>query len=54
MFEFFKPNETGIYFKENAKIKQSKKDYEEVYGKMSLDIYNKKINVLFLFYLLLA
>lgn len=46
MFEFFKPSEAGVYIKEDKKMKYSKKEFEEIYGKMSLDNYQKKINVI--------
>lgn len=47
MFEFFKPPDAGVAIREDKKYKQSKKDFEEITGKMSLDIYQKKINVIF-------
>lgn len=46
MFDFFKPGEAGIYLKEDRKVKASKKEFEELYGQMSLDNYQKKINVI--------
>lgn len=45
MFEFIKPPDAGVFIKENKRLKCSKKEFEEVTGKMSLDNYQKKINV---------
>lgn len=45
MFDFFKPPDAGVTIKEDKKLKMSKKEFDEVTGKMSLDNYQKKINV---------
>lgn len=45
MFDFFKVGDAGIFLKEQRKVKYSKKDFEDIYGKMSIDQYQKKINV---------
>jgi len=45
MFDFFKPPDAGVAIREDKKYKSSKKDFEEITGKMSLDVYQKKINV---------
>lgn len=45
MFEFIVPSEAGVYIKEKSKVKFSKKDFEEIYGQMSLDNYNRKVGV---------
>lgn len=46
MFEYFKPEEAGVLIKEQNRVKASKKDFEEVAGKMSLLFYNQKVNVI--------
>jgi hypothetical protein len=45
MFEFVKPADAGVYIKEDKRLKASKKEFEEITGKMSLDNYQRKINV---------
>ena len=45
MFEHIKPPEAGVFIKEEKRLKASKKEFDEVAGKMSLDNYQKKINV---------
>ncbi len=45
MFDFFKPPDAGVVIKEDKKFKSSKKEFDEITGKMSLDNYQKKINV---------
>eukprot|EP00347_Sterkiella_histriomuscorum_P003628 403363556 len=48
MFDFFKPPDAGVVIKEDKKFKGSKKEFDEITGKMSLDNYQKKINVKYL------
>jgi len=44
MFEHFRPEEAGVFIKEEKRLKCSKKEFEEITGKMSLDNYQRKIN----------
>ncbi len=44
MFEHFRPEEAGVFIKEDKRLKCSKKEFEEITGKMSLDNYQRKIN----------
>lgn len=45
MFDFIQPVEAGVTIKEDKKMKGSRKEYQEVVGLMSLEEYQKKINV---------
>lgn len=45
MFDFFKPIDAGFLIKQDKKLKYSKKKFDEVYGKMSVDTYTKKVTV---------
>ena len=45
MFEHVVPNDYGVSIREEGRVKNSKKDYEDVIKLMSLDHYQRKINV---------
>ena len=45
MFEQVVPNDYGVSIREEGRVKNSKKDYEDVIKLMSLDHYQRKINV---------
>ena len=45
MFDYMVPNEAGVFIKCNHRAKYSKKEYEDVVGKMSLETYWKKTSV---------
>lgn len=45
MFEYIKPSDAGIFIKCNNRAKYSKKEYEDVAGRMSLETYWKKTSV---------
>ena len=47
MFEYIRPTEAGVNIREAHRIKNSKKAFEDVTGKMSIENYQKKINVCF-------
>ena len=48
MFDFFKPTDAGFKIKQENKLKFSKKNFDEIYGKMSVDGYCKKVTVMFI------
>lgn len=50
MFDFFKPADAGFLIKQDKKIKYSKKEFDEIYGQMSVDNYAKKVTVSVLSY----
>lgn len=45
MFDFFKPADAGFMIKEDKRLKFSKKEFDELEGRMSVDNYAKKVTV---------
>ena len=50
MFDFFKPADAGFLIKEDKKLKFSKKEFDHIYGSMSINNYTKKVTVILSFY----
>ena len=43
MFEYFKPEEAGVFLREDRRVKHSKREFEDVVGRTSMAAYQHKI-----------